>query len=124
MTRWECESNDSMYHKCGTGTRANGVLWCSGMGEKKRNMLKWFSHMERKKSGDTFRMLRNIQMAFHFLVKYMMRKNITTMMRPKLEYAEVIWSPHKKKYVLKLVRIQRIAIKLVPDLEKLSYEKR
>ena len=50
---------------------------------------------------DTFRMLRNIQMAFHFLDKNMMRKILTTMIRPNLEYAEVIWSPHKKKHVLK-----------------------
>ena len=34
-----------------------------------------------------------------------MRKIITTMIRPKLEHAEVIWSPHKKKPVLKLERI-------------------
>ena len=46
---------------------------------------------------DTLWMLRNIQMGFHFLDKDMMRKIITTMIRPKLEYAEVIWSPHKKK---------------------------
>ena len=39
---------------------------------------------------DTFRMLRNIQMAFHFLDKDLMRKIITTMIRPKLEYAEII----------------------------------
>ena len=31
------------------------------------------------------------------------------MIKPKLEYAEVIWSPHKKKYVLKLERMQRIS---------------
>ena len=59
--------------------------------------------------GDTFMMLRNIQMAFHFLDKDMMRKNITSMIRPILEFVEVIWSPHKKKHVLKLERIQRIA---------------
>ena len=64
--------------------------------------------------GDTFRMLRNIRMAFHFLDKDMMRKITTTMIRPKLEYAEVIWSPHKK-----LQRIQRIATKMVPELEDL-----
>ena len=46
--------------------------------------------------GYTFRMLRNIFMAFHFLEKNMMRKIITTMIRPKLEYAEVIWFLHKK----------------------------
>ena len=27
----------------------------------------------------------------------MMRKNITKLIRPNLKYAEVIWSPHKKK---------------------------
>ena len=69
--------------------------------------------------GDTFRMLRNMRMAFYFLDKNMMRKIISTMIRPKLEYAEVIWSPHKKKHVLKLERIQRIAIKMVPELEDL-----
>ena len=53
-----------------------------------------------------------------------MRKIITTMIRPKLEYAEVIWFPHKKKYVFKLVSIQRIATKMVPELEELTYEER
>ena len=38
--------------------------------------------------GDTFRMLRNIRMAIHFLNQDMMRKIIPTMIRPKLEYAE------------------------------------
>ena len=54
----------------------------------------------------------------------MMRKIITTMIRPKLEYAEVLWSPHKKKNLLKLERIQRIATKVVPNLEDLTYEER
>ena len=63
-------------------------------------------------------------MAFQFLDKDMMRKNISTMIRPKLENAEVIWSPHKKKHVLKLERIQRIATKMVPDLGDLPYEER
>ena len=58
-------------------------------------------------------------MAFHFLDKDMMRKIVTTMIRPKLEYAEVIWFPHKKKHVLKLERIQKIATKIVPELEDL-----
>ena len=63
-------------------------------------------------------------MAFHFLDKDMIRKIILTMIRPKIEYAEVIWSPHKKKHVLKLERIQRIATKMVSDLEDLPYEER
>ena len=46
---------------------------------------------------NTFMMLKNIWMAFHFLDEDMMRNIITTMIRTKLEYGEVIWSPHKKK---------------------------
>ena len=38
------------------------------------------------------------------------------MIRPKLEYAVLIWSPHKRKHLLKLERIQRIATKMVPEL--------
>ena len=53
-----------------------------------------------------------------------MKTIITTMIRPKLEYAEVTWFPHKKKHVLKLERIQRIAIKMAPELEDLTYEER
>ena len=33
---------------------------------------------------------------------------------------EVIWSPSKKKHVLKSERIQRIATKMVTDLEELT----
>ena len=54
----------------------------------------------------------------------MMRKIITTMIIAALEYVEVIWLPHKIKHVLKLERIPRIATKMVPDLENLTYEER
>ena len=54
----------------------------------------------------------------------MMKKIITTMIRPKLEYAAVVWSPHLKKDIKKLERIQRIATKMVPDLKDLTYEDR
>ncbi len=53
----------------------------------------------------------------------MMRKRITTMIRPELEYPEVVWLPHKK-HKKKMERIQRLATKLVPELEKLIYEER
>ena len=59
-------------------------------------------------------MLRNLGMTVHFLDEYMMRKIITTMIRPKLEYAQVIWSPHKEKHVLKLERIHKITTMIMP----------
>ena len=48
------------------------------------------------------------------------RKLITSLIQPKLEYAAVIWSPHKKKHIKKLERIH----KMVPKLEDLTYEER
>ena len=63
-------------------------------------------------------------MAFQFLDKDIMRKIITTTIRPELESPEVIWSPHKKNHVLKLERIQRIATKMVTELEDLTHKKR
>ena len=74
--------------------------------------------------GSTYRMLTNIRVAFHYMDMSMMKKIITTMVRPKLEYAAVVWSPHHKKDIRKLERIQRIATKMVPDLRDLTYEDR
>ena len=62
---------------------------------------------------NTFKMVGNIQMAIHFLDKDMMGKIITSMIRPKLKYVEVMWFPHKKKYLLKLERIQKVTTKIV-----------
>ncbi len=55
---------------------------------------------------NAYGMLRNIRMTFQFMDKDMM-KILTTLIRPKLEYAEVVWSPSKKKHTNKLERIQR-----------------
>ena len=53
-----------------------------------------------------------------------MKKIITNMIRPKLEYAAVVWSPHKMKDIRKLERIQRAATKMVLELKDLNYEER
>ena len=45
-------------------------------------------------------------------------------MRPKLEYAQVVWSPHLKKHIRKLERVQRAATKLVPGLQDIEYQER
>ena len=69
-------------------------------------------------------LLRRVKMAFTYLDKDMMRKIIVTMVRPILEYAAVVWSPHKKKNVRKLERVQRAATKMAPELRDLNYEER
>lgn len=63
-------------------------------------------------------------MAFHYFDGDMMKKIITTLIRPRLEYAAVVWPSRKKKDIRKLERIQRIATKMVPELLNLSYETR
>ena len=54
----------------------------------------------------------------------MVRKIITTFIRPQLEYASVVWNPHLQKDIKKLERIQRAATRWAPELRELSYEER
>ena len=49
LTRWEGESNETVYEGCSMGPYVNGVK-CSVVEWVKRNTLRWFGHMERKKS--------------------------------------------------------------------------
>ena len=45
VTRWEDENNESMYERYCMGTHAN-VVECSVTEWVKRNMLRWFNHIE------------------------------------------------------------------------------
>ena len=47
-----------------------------------------------------------------------------TMVRPHLEYANVIWSPHLKRLSQDLERVQRRATRLVPECADLPYDQR
>ncbi len=46
VTRWDGESNESVYERCGMGSQANGVN-CGVVEWMKRNTLGWFGHIER-----------------------------------------------------------------------------
>ena len=63
-------------------------------------------------------------MTFKYLDKEMINKLLTSLTRPKLEYAAVILSPHKKIDIKKLERLHRIASKITPSLRNLSYKER
>ena len=78
----------------------------------------------RRRTGETYNLVRSIRAAFHYLDEEMIRKLITTMIRPRLEYAAVVWSPSTKKDIRKLERIQRAATKLPSTLSNLPYEER
>ncbi len=49
MTRWEGESNESVYERCDMGACESGVK-CGVVEWVKRNTLRWFGHTERMNS--------------------------------------------------------------------------
>ncbi len=53
-----------------------------------------------------------------------MMKPIVSVIQPKVEYAALVWSLHKKKDIRKIGLIQRAAMKMVPILRDLPFEER
>ena len=47
-----------------------------------------------------------------------------SLVRPILEYGSVIWSPHLRKDIMELEKVQKRVTKLVPELQHLPYEQR
>ncbi len=75
-------------------------------------------------TGETYNLLRNIKTAFTYIDEEMVKKLITSMIRPRLEYAALLWSPKLKKEIRKVERIQRAATKLPETLKDHTYEER
>ena len=71
-----------------------------------------------------YALLANIKVAFRYMDKEMFRDIFITYVRPKLEYAAPFWSPHLKKHITKLEKVQRHATRIVPELRGLGYEER
>ena len=65
-----------------------------------------------------------IRRTMEYLDEENFRLLFTALVRPQLEYANAVWSPHLKKHVIALENVQRRATKLVPSLSKLPYEQR
>ena len=53
-----------------------------------------------------------------------LRTLYVALVRPKLEYGNVVWSPRLQSHIDELERVQRRATKLVPTLKDKSYEER
>ncbi|XP_045111446.1 uncharacterized protein LOC123504743 [Portunus trituberculatus] len=80
-------------------------------------------HVKRK-SGEAYNLVRNIRTAFCYIDEEMIKKLIVTMIRPRLEYAAVLWSPRMARDKRKLECMQRAVTKLPQTLVNLSYEQR
>ena len=64
-----------------------------------------------------------ISKCFVFKSKDLIRKLYITLIRPKLEYANAIWSPTSKKQISMLEKVQRRCTKVGP-LRNLTYTER
>ena len=45
-----------------------------------------------------------------------------SLIRPRIEYANKIWSPHLKKHITSLENVQRRATKLIPGFKDIEYK--
>ena len=76
------------------------------------------------KANKMMNLIANMRRAFLFVDEDMVKKIITAIIRPNLEYAAVVWNPHLKKDIVKLERVQRAATRWAPSLRELDYEQR
>ena len=65
-----------------------------------------------------------IRRSFSYLDGHLFKKLFTTFVRPHLEYAQSVWSPHLRKYTNAIEKVQIRATKLVDGLKHLEYEER
>lgn len=65
-----------------------------------------------------------INRTFEHLDKYTFTKLYTALVRPHLEFANVVWHPYLRKDIDSLERVQIRATKLVPSLKDLCYQQR
>ncbi len=54
----------------------------------------------------------------------MIKNLLISTIRPRLEYVAMVWSPHTKRNIIILERVQRAVTKMVPELSKLTCEER
>ena len=85
--------------------------------------LKFLEHIN-VKVNKANQILGCIKHTFKHLNKEIFKLLYKSMVRPHLEYNSVVWSPHLKKDMDVIERVQRRATKMVPGLKNLSYEDR
>ena len=65
-----------------------------------------------------------IRRSFSFLDCELFKKLFVTFVRPHLEYAQAVWSPHLLKHIRMIENVQVRATKLVDGIKGLNYEER
>jgi len=87
------------------------------------NELKFHSHVAQSVLKAN-RMLGLIKATFSCLDEYTLPRLYQAMVRPHLEYGNIIWHPRFKCDAQAVEKVQRRATKLVPSIKDLSYEDR
>ena len=65
-----------------------------------------------------------IRRSFDYLDDKMFVKLYTALVRPHLEYAQCVWSPHLKKHQRLIEKVQMRATKLIDNMKDLDYSER
>ena len=69
-------------------------------------------------------MLGLIKRNFSFIDMFVFLKLYKALIRPHLEYGQIIWSQKFKRQSKIIENVQRRATKIIPDLKHLPYEER
>ena len=65
-----------------------------------------------------------IRRSFTYLDKEMMRQLFTALVRPHIEFANIIWAPRFKKDIKLIEKVQKRATKCIPGMKDMKYEER
>ena len=65
-----------------------------------------------------------IKRSFDFIDENIMTLLYSTLVRPIIEYSNVIWAPHLRKHINMMEAVQRRATRMVPNLKNLNYHER
>ena len=87
------------------------------------NNLKFSDHISAKLAKAN-KMLQVIRYTFKHLTPDIFKKLYTSIVRPHLEYATPVWTPHTAADIIRVESLQRRATRLVPSLCDKSYSER
>merc|ERR1711965_1176216 len=65
-----------------------------------------------------------IRRSFTYLEPLSFKKLYIALVRPHLEYCQPVWSPHLRKYIAAIEKVQMRATKSVNGFQNLTYEER
>ena len=102
---------------------ARSCVWRKNLGVHIDAELNFEEHMSTKiiKANSIVGLIRR---SFSYLDNKLFKRLYTTFVRPHLEYAQAVWSPHLIKHINMIENVQKRATKLVDGLHGLDYPKR